>query len=90
MLWQVCFSMMQNKDAPQEEFDSKLADLKKELGYWESYLGSNKYLAGSQFSLAGEGILCVPSINPLLQGNLRLLMRPPVTLLRSKFGASMA
>ena len=59
MLWQVCISVTQNKDAPQEEFDSKLADLKKELGYWESYLGANEYLAGSQFSLAGEGLSCV-------------------------------
>ena len=50
----------QNKDSPQEEFESKMADLKKELGYWESYLGSNEYLAGSQFSLAGGGVLCVP------------------------------
>ena len=45
---------MQNKNAPQEELDSKMADLKKELGYWESYLGSNEYLAGSQYSLAGN------------------------------------
>lgn len=46
--------LLQNQDAPQEEFDSKLADLKKELGYWESYLGSNKYIAGPQYSLAGD------------------------------------
>lgn len=39
-------------NASQEELDSKVSDLKKELGYWESYLGSNKYIAGSQFSLA--------------------------------------
>ena len=49
---------MQSKDAPQEDFDSKMADLKKELGYWESYLGTNEYLAGSEFSLAGEGLCC--------------------------------
>ena len=49
--------LLQNKDAPKEEFDGKLADLKKELGYWESYLGSNKYIAGSQYSLAGGALL---------------------------------
>lgn len=48
--------MAKNKKAPQEEFDSKLANLKKELGYWESYLGSNEYVAGSQFSLADIAI----------------------------------
>ncbi|DBA95388.1 TPA: hypothetical protein ACH3X3_013267 [Trebouxia sp. C0006] len=42
-----------NKNEPQEELDSKVKELKKELGYWESYLGSNKYIAGAQYSLAG-------------------------------------
>lgn len=46
------------KDAPGEEYDSKVANLKKELGYWESYLGSNEYMAGSQFSLAGDARAC--------------------------------
>ena len=44
---------MQNKNEPQEELDSKVKELKKELGYWESYLGSNKYIAGTEYSLAG-------------------------------------
>ena len=52
------------KDAPRDEYDSKVADLKKELGYWESFLGSKDYMAGSQFSLAGdEGMCCVPNIS---------------------------
>ena len=46
------------KGTPGEEYDSKVANLKKELGYWESYLGSNKYMAGSQFSLAGDERAC--------------------------------
>jgi len=45
--------LLQNKNEPQEELDSKIKELKKELGYWESYLGSNKYIAGTQYSLAG-------------------------------------
>ncbi|KAL0049126.1 hypothetical protein WJX82_007123 [Trebouxia sp. C0006] len=45
-----------NKNEPQEELDSKVKELKKELGYWESYLGSNKYIAGAQYSLADIAI----------------------------------
>jgi len=45
--------LLQNKNEPQEELDSKVKELKKELGYWESYLGSNKYIAGTEYSLAG-------------------------------------
>ena len=48
------------KDAPQEEYDSKVANTKKELGCGESYLGSSDYMAGSQITLAGdEGARCV-------------------------------
>ncbi|KAA6426158.1 MAG: hypothetical protein FRX49_04010 [Trebouxia sp. A1-2] len=46
----------QNKNEPQEELDNKVKELKKELGYWESYLGSNKYIAGMQYSLADVAI----------------------------------
>lgn len=45
-----------NKNEPQEELDSKVKELKKELGYWESYLGSNKYIAGTEYSLADIAI----------------------------------
>lgn len=38
--------------------NSKVELLKTELGYWETYLGSNAYVAGSEFTLAGEPIVC--------------------------------
>lgn len=56
-------SFLQRNNASQEELDSKVSDLKKELGYWESYLGSNKYIAGSQFSLAGTVYMLGKSIS---------------------------
>lgn len=76
---------LQNKKAPQEEFDSKLADLKKELGYWESYLGSNEYVAGSQFSLAGDEracCVCVPESphTPGQVSSLDAVTGPPVKI----------
>ena len=46
-------AVVQRQQASDEELASKTEDLKKELGYWESYLGSSPYVAGSQFSLAG-------------------------------------
>ena len=55
-------SFLQRNNASQEELDSKISELKKELGYWESYLGSNKYIAGSQFSLAGTADVICKSI----------------------------
>ena len=37
--------------------EKKVEALKTELGYWESYLASNTYIAGSEFTLAGEPCL---------------------------------
>ena len=35
-----------------DEFESKLEDLRKEVGFWEGYLQRSKYVAGDAFTLA--------------------------------------
>ena len=47
-------SAEQRQQASKEEVQSKVEDLKKELNYWEEYLGSSPYIAGSDFTLAGK------------------------------------
>ena len=52
----------QRQQASQEEMNTKVEALKTELGYWESYLSSNAYIAGSEFTLAGKVVRpCAPS-----------------------------
>lgn len=58
---QLCLCVQQRQQASQEEMNSKMEALKTELGYWESYLGSNTYIAGSEFTLAGEPCLQILS-----------------------------
>ena len=44
----------QSKKESEEDMEPKIEALKKELGYWESYLSSTTYIAGPEFTLAGE------------------------------------
>lgn len=44
--------MAQRQQASKEELESKIGDLKTELKFWESYLGSSSHLVGSDFTLA--------------------------------------
>ncbi len=42
----------------QAAFETKMEAFRKELGYWEKYLSSSKYVAGNEFTLADFAFAC--------------------------------